>query len=248
MLNSKKRPAVLIFGWLGAKPYNINKVARLYSDFDIDHESYIQTPESLLSLKQDTKGFNNIYEMAMGRPIICHVFSLNGASALYKSLTDKKGGFKPNLNIKGLIFDCTPGHPTRNLYHTAFSNAIFPKSPKCRKCANFLLKPAFDLFLLANGNHRREKSQIVRACYSNPFNIPTMLMTSKKDNLIKYTDVLEYANELRKRNIYEETHVWEDSPHVAMYRDHNEEYKKYVNSFVKKFLFDDHHVCKTTHL
>ncbi|OHS99823.1 hypothetical protein TRFO_33652 [Tritrichomonas foetus] len=230
--SQSKKPAIFIFGWLGAKEYNMEKIKKFYSGIDADLFSIIQSPLSLLNVKQD-KSLDHLYEKAVDRPVVCHVFSLNGASSFYKSLTTDNLILKPRLNIKGLIFDCTPGHINRPLYHRAFSNAMFPKSPKINKVASTILTPVFDVFLLFANKHRKVSKKQVDQLYKHPFRYPTLAITSKKDDLIPYQDVLEYAENLKNTGTAVQTCVFENSTHVKAYHDHREFYSKMVSDFAK---------------
>lgn len=248
---SHKKPAIFLFGWLGAKKYNLHKISKFYTDtMNVDIFPFIQTPQSLLNITRD-KGLDEIYNNALNRPILIHIFSLNGASTFYKSLSennlpldknvpdnDLKLTLKPNLDIRGLIFDCTPGRVTRSLYHRAFSNAIFPKSLFLRQTASFALTPIFDLFLFFARKHRKISSLQLKTLYNDPLKYPSFFFTSKKDDLIPSKDVLEYANEVKNMGLPVQTCVFEDSTHVKGYHDHRDFYRRTITDFAKKCFYD----------
>lgn len=261
MLNSKisqKKPAIFLFGWLGAKKYNMHKISKFYTEnMNVDVFPYIQTPQSLLNMSRD-KGLDDLYERALGRPLIFHIFSLNGASAFYKSfaannfkiedINDKKEEdlskndlkliLKPNLDIRGIIYDCTPGRVNRSLYHRAFSNAIFPKSHLLRQFISIALTPIFDTFLFFARKHRKISSLQLQSLYNDPLKYPSLLFTSLKDDLIPSKDVLEYADDVRKRGVPVQTCVFKDSTHVKGYHDHRDFYRRTITKFAKMCLYD----------
>lgn len=260
MLNNKihqKKPAVFIFGWLGAKKYNMHKISKFYTEnMDVDVFPFIQTPQSLLNMSRD-KGLDKLYEKALSRPLIFHIFSLNGASAFYKSfsanefkLNDTKNNkeenknlkliLKPNLDIRGLIFDCTPGRVNRSLYHRAFSNAIFPKSHVLRQVASIALTPIFDAFLFFARKHRKVSSLQLKTLYNDPLKYPSLLFSSLKDDLIPYNDVLEYANNVKKKGVPVQTCVFKDSTHVKGYHDHRDFYRRTISKFAKMCIYDQY--------
>lgn len=261
MLNSKinqKKPAIFLFGWLGAKNYNLHKISKFYTEtMDVDVFPFIQTPQSLLNMTRD-KGLDDLYQKALNRPLIFHIFSLNGASAFYKSFSatdfnidninnesgknlstnDLKLILKPNLDIRGLIFDCTPGRVNRSLYHRAFSNAISPKSYLLRKFVSIALTPVFDAFLFFARKHRKLSSLQLQTLYNDPLKYPSLLFTSLKDDLIPCKDVLEYANDVKKNGVTVQTCVFKDSTHVKGYHDHRDFYRRTITDFAKTCIYD----------
>ena len=241
-----KKPTIFIFGWLGAKDFNLNKISCFYKNAGFETESIIQSPTSLLNIKRD-KSLDEFYKKAIGKPIVCHLFSLNGASAFYKSFTSNNLIIKPNLNIKGFIMDCTPGHVERALYHRAFSNALFPNSPQLKSAMSGLLTPLFQLFLWCARSHRKESARMLRSLYNNPLQYPTLAITSKKDDLIPYQDVLEYVNNLKKTATPVQDCVFYDTTHVKAYHDHTKFYKNMVTNFAK-LCFENPYGIKTKHI
>ena len=232
----KAKPAVFIFGWLGAKPYHIARVASFYKDLDVECIPYIQHPISMLNVREDKKGFERLYEKAIDRPVMCHLFSMNGASVFYKAFTGSDLVLKPNINLRALVLDSTPGHINRELYHRAFANALFPRSRYLANAANFALKPVFDAFLFGARSHRAESQKQIRALYRHPIQAPTLMFSSARDELIPFQDQLEYAERAREAGITVQTRIWPDSGHIRMYRDHRPEYISLCRSFAQKYL------------
>lgn len=221
---------------------------------NVDVIPFIQSPESLLNLSRD-KGLDNLYKIALNRPIIFHIFSLNGASALYKSFTlndklfdlkklsntndkDLKLILRPNLDIRGMIYDCTPGTVNRSLYHRAFSSALFPHYPKFKSIASLCLTPIFDLFLLLASKHRKMSTIQLKSFYNDPLKFPSLFFASKSDDLIPYTDVMAYANKVKQCGVPIQTCIFKDSTHVKGYHDHRLFYKRTVSEFAKTCFYD----------
>ena len=232
----KSQPAVFIFGWLGAKPYHLSRVASFYNGLGLECIPYIQSPMSLLNVREDKTGFQKLYERAVDRPIMCHLFSMNGASVFYKAFAGPDLVLKPKLNLKALILDSTPGQLNRALYHRAFASALFPRSPPLAQLANFVLTPVFDAFLVGARSHRAESQRQIRALYKHPIQAPTQMFCSAKDKLIPFDHQLQYAECARKAGVSVTMRVWPDSGHIRMYREHRDEYSALCREFAKQHL------------
>lgn len=231
-----KKPAVFVFGWLGAKMRHVNTVADFYKHMDVEVIPYVQQPASLLNIKQDEKAFKRMYEQALNRPVFCHMFSMNGSSTFYKTFADKYMRLKSGIDLKALIMDSTPGRIDRDLYHRAFSKAIFPKSKILSAATNIALTPVFDTFLFLSKSHRKETEMTVKALFNNPVKVPTLMLASKKDELIRFGHMMEYADRAKQAGVEVHTKFWSDSGHVRLYKDHPTEYVELVQSFAKRFL------------
>lgn len=234
-----KSPAVIAFGWLGCKDYNLRKVGRIYAPENIEFKFMIQSPLSILNIKSDQKKFDEIYNYAKNKDVICHIFSLNGASSFIESLmrpdlTD----FKPNLNIKGLIWDSAPGFAAEDTYHEAFAKSMFPKSPRKEKVTSALLNPFFKAFLHFSKKHNEESKEKYRLVYKNPFKLPQLVMGSKNDSILNWKDMKAYAEKACEAGSDVQTRFWNDSGHVSLYKDHFDEYQQLVLNFARKNLYE----------
>jgi hypothetical protein len=232
------RPACFIFGWLGAKPYHLARIKTFYDGLGIDCEVYTQHATSLLDLRPDTQSFSRLYDQALQRPVLCHLFSMNGVSAFLKSFADSKWEVRPEINVKALVLDSTPGHVNTALYHRAFSQALFPHSPALNSIGQSLLSALFRLYLSAAKVHREKRMEQDRRIYERPFQYPTLMLGSKVDALIPYDHMMEYAETARKMGIVVETQFWPDSGHIRTYRDHRPEYIALVRNFAKKYFIE----------
>lgn len=233
-----KKPAVFVFGWLGSKPRHVHTIAEFYRGMNVEVIPYIQQPVSLLNLKQDQKSFERMYNQALDRPVLCHIFSMNGSSAFYKTFADEKMIVNPRIDLRALIMDSTPGRVNRELYHRAFSKAIFPKSKVMSALAGAALTPVFDAFLLASKSHRKTTEATIQALYNNPVKVPTLMLGSEQDDLIFSKHMLEYAERARQAGAEVKTRFWGDSGHVRLYKDHRDEYVSLIQSFARKYLCD----------
>lgn len=79
--------------------------------------------------------------------------------------------------------------------------------------------------------HKIETNKRINQLYTNPVEVPQLLIGSQKDKLVKYTDMLEYANIAKQKNINIRTKIYDDYEHCGIYRNHKEEYAKLVLDF-----------------
>lgn len=238
MLKSPK-PIVLAFGWLGSKQYNMNSFKKIYNSIGLDYKSMIQSYFSVLNIAKDDKKFNEMYEAAKGRNVLCHIFSLNGASSFLDSLMKKDlSAYKEGIKVKGIIWDSSPGFSPDYIYHTAFAKSLFPKNEMMARVTARVLKPAFNIFLKHYKGHKDRSDYIINHIYKSPLTCPQLILGSKRDHVIKYEDTLAYAEAAKKAGADVKTRFWDDSEHVSLYHDHKQEYIGLVKDFAEKYLID----------
>jgi len=233
---TQRRPGVFIFGWLGAKPYHLARVASFYDGLGVDCETFIQSHLSLLNIREQTTEMLKLYQKSLNRPVLMHVFSLNGGAVLFKTFADKNLAIKPEINLKALILDSTPGHVNTALYHRAFSQAIFPRSQTNAKIAQSVLKPLFHTFLFFARSHTKAATAYSEQFFAHPFRVPTLMLGSQQDELIPNRDMVEYAEKAARAGVDVRTRFWPDSGHIRLYREHRPEYIDLVREFTKQHL------------
>lgn len=136
MLKSKT-PLVLAFGWWGSKDYNMKSFEKIYASAGYEFKYMIQSTKSFLDIKLDNDKIQEMYEAAKNRNILLHLFSINGAFSFLNSMmmNDYKD-YKPNLNIKGIIWDLLPGkYQVGQVYHP-FSRDFIKYSQSSPLCTS----------------------------------------------------------------------------------------------------------------
>ena len=68
------------------------------------------------------------------------------------------------------------------------------------------------------------------------FRSPQLYLYSKADQLISYEEVRGFIEERRQDGVKVTEKCWEDSPHVAHFRMHPEEYGRHVRAFIDENL------------
>jgi pimeloyl-ACP methyl ester carboxylesterase len=228
-------PAVFLLGWLGCKQRHLQHIARFYDGLGVDCVTFTENPISLLRFRSGKSATDALYQKALNRPVIFHSFSLTGASALVKAFAGTRLDFKPEIDVRGLILDSSPGHVNSALPIRGFATVAFPNSPKLAKLAQIVVGPLFNL--VVNMSDSTDFGKRVSAeIYAKPCTLPTLLLASEKDEIIPYKDIIEYGEAVAKAGGTVQTKIWPDSGHIRMSKDHPEEYKQLVRAFVQKNL------------
>lgn len=236
MIQSKK-PLVLAFGWLGSQDYHMHSFEKIYKNAGYDFKFMIQSKLACLDLKQDTKKYEEMYDAARNRPVMCHIFSLNGAFGFLNSMKQNNYiDFKPDLNIKGMIWDSAPGRGAGDHYNRPFARAIANRSEVMYQFLKYALIPPFKLFYLFSHNHRKLRDQRIQSMYNHPFPFKQLLIASKYDRVIKYKDMMEYVNNAKKQNVDITTKIYNDSDHVMLYHNHKDEYTRLILDFANNIF------------
>jgi acetyl esterase/lipase len=227
-----QRPLVVMLGWLGSRMRHLQKISKLYDGLDIDRELFIERPLSLMQIREQTTEMEALYQKSLNRPLLVHVFSLTGVSALAKIFTDRKSHPRPNLDIRGLVLDSTPCRVIADMHRDAFPKALFPNSRFLRKATQFFMTPVFDAFINVTGVVKWGE-QLTHEIYRQPWTQPTLMLGSMQDQLIPNSEMVEYAKQARKAGAVVETRFWPDSGHVRVSLDHAMEYGELVRGFTK---------------
>lgn len=240
MLNNTskdRKPLVLAFGWLGAQNYHMNSFRKIYNGVGLEYKSMVQSYSSILNIRSDKKKFEEMYEAAKGRDLLCHIFSLNGASSFADSLMEPDCiHFRPGINVKGIVWDSSPGTSPKYIYHKAFAKSIFPRSPACASILSAALAPPFKLFLALSKSHNEAAKHKINTIYANPFTCPQLSLSSIRDYIIKHEDIVRYVENAKKAGADIEAKYWTDSDHVMLYHDHKAQYIQICQDFAKKIF------------
>jgi len=231
MLN-KPTPTILTFGWLGCQERHIRRIQSIYRNLNVDNSWMIQSPMSIIGVNTNTRDFERIRDNSIGKPVICHVFSLNGASSMIQSLADKNYEFFKDIDLRGIIWDSSPGTVYREMYHQAFAKAIFPRNKNLEKIASVVLDPLFDIFLVFSKSHEKKSQDMINSLYTNPPKCRQLVLGSNSDKIVLPHTTKLYVNTLQEKGINVKSKFWDDSAHVRMFIDHQEEYSKLVSDFV----------------
>ena len=178
-------------------------------------------------------------------PIFFHIFSNNG-SFMYTEITKvliSPGNKYKNLQVKGAIIDSAPGK--RRILRASWAFAIASgKRGFARYIAFFgmifyLIYLRVYLFFtmffqgtdLANPNH------VYNNIKEDKTRWPQLFIFSKADKVIPASDIVEIADYRREMfGVAVDTLQFQDSDHVAHFKDHPESYTVQCNAFLEKCL------------
>jgi pimeloyl-ACP methyl ester carboxylesterase len=230
-----RRPAIFLLGWLGCKDRHLQHIARFYDGLGVDCITFTENPISLLRFRSGKSVADALYQKALNRPVVFHSFSLTGVSAAIKAFVDPSLNFKPEIDVRGLIFDSSPGHVNAALPIRAFATVAFPKSPRLAKLAQIVVGPLFNLVVnMSDSTNFGER--VSHEIYAKPWTVPTLLLASQRDEIIPHKDVVEYAEAVVRAGGKVQTKFWPDSRHIQLSKDHPAEYKALVRAFVQEHL------------
>jgi pimeloyl-ACP methyl ester carboxylesterase len=229
------RPAVFLLGWLGCKPRHLQHISRFYDGLDIDRVIFTEDFTSLFRMRSGKAATDALYQKALNRPVLFHSFSLTGASALVKAFADTRFDFKPEIDVRGLILDSSPGHVNAALPIRALATISFPKSPRLAKLAETVGGPLLNLFVNL-GDSTEFGKRVSKEIYAKPCTLPTLLLASEQDEIVPHKEIIEYRDAVTKAGGKVQTKFWPDSGHIRLSKDHPEEYKALVRAFVQKHL------------
>lgn len=178
-------------------------------------------------------------------PIFFHIFSNNG-SFMYTEITrvlTSPGNKYKNLQVKGVIIDSAPGK--RRVLRAAWAFAIASGQ---RGFARYVAYIGMIFYLLFLRVCLYIKMFFQTSGSANPHYVyeeikedktrwPQLFIFSKADKIIPPSDIMEIA-EYRKEEfgVLVETLQYEDSDHVAHFKDHPESYTVQCYAFLDTCL------------
>lgn len=178
-------------------------------------------------------------------PIFFHIFSNNG-SFMYTEITKiltSPGNKYRNLQVKGTIVDSAPGK--RRVMKAAWAFAL-ASGQRGLACYIYYIGMAFYLMflrvylyitLLFSGNKSPNPNNIYSDMKEDTTRWPQLFIYSAADKIIPPSDITEIAEYRRDHfGVSVDTLMFEDSDHVAHFKDHPESYTVQCNAFLDKCL------------
>jgi hypothetical protein len=262
--SKSSRPLVLLAGWLGCKPKNLNPYVQLYESlgFDVIQKipSTLMVFLSAVSCKEETteKYANIPIEMTMhhlasttideiqslnNSHILIHVFSNGGAffwEALREMLSDERVVSNLRTKLMGIVFDSGPCDFSDGL--VAFSDALSFTSIDDRLLVDNQSKKIKEA-LGIEGDLKLRKQ---RACMywkgmlTCQVEIPHLYICSKVDKLTPFAPLNELIGKRLKDKgpNYTMCLILEDSPHVLHYKKYPDEYTSSIKAFLHHCLHE----------
>jgi pimeloyl-ACP methyl ester carboxylesterase len=211
-------------------------MATIYDGLDADVETFRESPISSLQIREQRADIFALRQKLSGRPVLVHVFSMNGAMSFLKTLTDDRLDLRPDVDLRGIIFDSSPGRMSLGALPEPLGNAMFPRNRFLAAAATFIIRPIFRLYCLAFDKGQKDIDWFTRGFFGRPFNVPTLVLASERDTTLAPADMREYAESVARAGAPVETHFWPDSQHVRLFKDHRKEYTDIVRKFAEHYL------------
>ena len=240
---SQKSPVVCLFGWGNGTKKHLLKYSNLFEEKG--HTTVLVTTTLLNSLfristagKKESenvnKALNEICNINKQRQLLFYSFSNGGCAISHLTMRSLLESGELVDNIKGHIFDSCPIVP--NLESAVIVEKAFDR------VMNFpALKPAIRLFSKVMVRFVVFLNQDVQSFMSemldSPIKTPQLFLFSKSDDLAPYQDILDFAEKRKElKNVDVDYCLWDDSPHVAHFKQYEHEYREKVLEFLDKCI------------
>ncbi|ENN71662.1 hypothetical protein YQE_11760, partial [Dendroctonus ponderosae] len=247
VVNEKKVPIILLFGWAGCKDKYLAKYSQIYEEKGLITLRYT-APVKWLFMKRHQmvsigqKLVKLLFELNFeNHPIIVHCFS-NGGAFLYQNFSYAIEKHDKSLELQGVVFDSAPGRRRVTSLFRALTAIV-----EGNFLYNFSLSFFMTMFLSAVWLYEVITNQIFsrdNEHANNPFEnlkkernrCPQLFIYSKNDDLIPHTDVECFAAYRKKLGVDVTTICYENSLHVKHLPENRESYVTGVFQFVNKCL------------
>ncbi|XP_023016825.2 transmembrane protein 53 [Leptinotarsa decemlineata] len=246
VVNEKKVPVILLFGWAGCKDKYLAKYSEIYERKGLITLRYIAPVKCLFWKRyQMITIAENLVKFLIdlnfdNNPIIVHCFS-NGGAFMYQNFSLALNKSPKPLQIKGVIFDSAPGRRRIISLYRAIS-AILQGNVFYNVFMSFIMTMFLSTIwiyeVISNCINPRPNFQ------SNPLeNLkyeknkwPQLFIYSKNDNLIPHTDIEYFADFRKKMGVDVTTICYDTSLHVKHLPENRQSYMKSVYNFINKCL------------
>lgn len=244
----KKVPVVVLFGWAHCQDKHLAKYSKIYEDkgmitirYCLSDQYFFWEPSKMPIIGQ--KIANLICELNLDEhPIFVQSFS-NGGSTVYLNMSKALNKLPRPLNIKGILFDSTPGSRRLVGYYNVISE-VYKEEKRFLVAPRALLMAAgvavlwnFEkIYNLANPKSTGGFLDVCRYLYSEKYQWPQHCIYSTKDNIVYAPDIGKFIEYRKRLGIDITSLCFYDSPHVSHYMYHKEEYTKSVLDFIDKCL------------
>lgn len=237
-IDPKKKPIVLLYGWLMSQDKFLRKFSDIYNNHGFDVLRVKVKIGEVLWPQSVTATVSNIKDFMLGnldRPYLVHGFSVGGfvhTELIQYLLKCPQEESKQALSqIKAQTFDSVV-----DLFGVAegIATSVYLNQPIRRRLAstaiqayiNLTRKQVFDIYI--------RDSEIFHA---NPLRVPSLMFYSRKDTIGAPGPIEDAIKQWRSKGIAVAQRCWETSEHVGHYKENPEEYTTYLNNFLASLGF-----------
>lgn len=246
-----KVPVVILFGWAHCKDKHLAKYSKIYEDkgmitirYCLPNQYFFWEPSKMPIIGQ--KIANLSCELNLDEhPIFVQSFS-NGGSTVYLNMSKALDKLPRPLNIKGILFDSTPGSRRLIGFYRVLSEVYREQK------LSFVAPRAFfivagvavlwnfeKIYNLVNPKGTDGYLDVCRYLNTEKYRWPQHCIYSTNDNIVYAPDIARFIECRKKLGIDVTSLCFNDSPHVSHYMYHKEEYTKSVLDFIDKCLNKD---------
>jgi len=246
------RPSVLLIGWTGHHPKQLQKYAGLYDTLGFDSISFSEHSSHLIGTSKNTEerhGTTVLKIIEEKKPVSVHMFSNGGtfvwATALRLALDRAPAGSNPFPSVQSVVIDSAPGclylSDIPSLHY--FVWAMLGKSIGKKAGWLLLALPATVLFVLlyficlqwlpSHNITTTYWSSLLRG--ARVLGCPHLLLHSTDDGLIPFQHVRRLGKSLESiEGVTVKRKEWPKSGHVAHLKFHPEEYRELIAESLPK--------------
>jgi len=246
-------PLVILFGWAGCRDRYLSKYSAYYQNEGFSVARFTAPIAKIRSFSSYRKFAFEIYEKILeqepNRPIIFHVFSMNGCSlftALWDLLDSVPDGTEIKARVRGLIFDSSPANVLPWQAANAISVAMFSKSSVVpREAYRIALAGIFSV-------HRAIvwlQSNFIDSTYEKHYayfrlqkftDLPKkqLYLYSDADDICLSASIEQFQQVQRDRQASIQVQRYTDSDHCQHFRIYEENYKRLCLDFTNSSLTD----------
>ncbi|XP_039127590.1 uncharacterized protein LOC120263691 isoform X2 [Dioscorea cayenensis subsp. rotundata] len=240
---------VVLFAWLSSQERNLKPYVDLYSSLGwgslICHVDFLTLflPEKAASLAHNLLSELVKEVKIKPLPIILASFSGGSKGCMYKVLQLIQGKCvgQPYQILRdcicGQIYDSSPVDFTSDLGTRFVLHPSVLKMSHPPRVVSWMAKAiASGLDTLFINRFEAQRVEYWQTLYSSVSAGPILIFCSENDELAPYQVVYNFAQSLQELGADVKLVKWNDSPHVAHYKNHQAEYKAALTEFLSKTI------------
>ncbi|XP_013888504.1 transmembrane protein 53 [Austrofundulus limnaeus] len=246
-----KEPVVILLGWAGCKDKHLSKYSSIYNEQGCVTIRYTAPLKTVFI--SESFGYKELSSTALklleilydyeveNSPVFFHVFS-NGGFMLYRYVVELLHSDKQfsSLCVVGAVVDSAPGSGNIRGALRALAATLGPKiSPLLRyvllalfAVSVFLLRVV--LYPLTKFIHKNHYD----AVQDGPPAWPHLHLYSRADLVIRYRDVEQFMEAVKKKGVSVDGYDFASSSHVCHFRDFPEQYTRKCRVFLAACMKD----------
>ncbi|XP_011298688.1 transmembrane protein 53 isoform X2 [Fopius arisanus] len=242
-----KRPVVILLGWAGCQDKYLAKYSAIYEERSCITLRCIAPVEWLLWRRDKILIIGRqLLQVILDRsldqhPIFFHIFS-NGGAILYQQISVAMQGMGNPINVKGVIFDSSPGERRVSSLFRAVS-AIVGGHPVTNLPMSLFITIFLSVFWLYEiitrawgRGHTIPTSPFELT--EEPHSWPQLFLYSNADTLIPAIDVEKFGSRRAERGVRVQLVLFTDAPHVKLYAVYPDVYVNTVCTFIHECIMN----------